>query len=95
MPVDTGFLRSSARGALGSWPSGPSDKPDDAAPGSFTWDGDSVTTVLATMEPGDVFYFGWTAVYALKQEVYNGFMEGTLQNWQGIVDANVRRLSDA
>lgn len=94
MPVDTGFLRSSGRGSLNGWPNGPSEKPDDAKPGQFQWDGEAVTTVLAAMEPGETFYFGWTAVYALRQEVYNGFLETTQQKWQQIVDVNVGKLSN-
>lgn len=94
MPVDTGFLRSSGAPSLNGWPSGPSDKPADAAPNSYGWDREGITTVLAEMKPGDTFHFGWTAVYALKQETYNGFLETTAQKWQGIVDANVRKLKN-
>jgi hypothetical protein len=94
MPVKTGFLRSTGLSSLNGWPSGPDDKPKDAAPNSFDWDGESVTTTLDDMKQGDTFYFGWTAVYALKQEVYNGFLDTAAQNWQTTVDANVRKLRD-
>lgn len=94
MPVDTGFLRSTGLSSLNGWPSGPDDKPADAALNSYNWDGESVTTTLADMKQGDTFYFGWTAVYALKQEVYNGFLDTAAQNWQAVVDANVRKLRD-
>lgn len=94
MPVDTGFLRSSGMSSLNGWPSGPDDKPDDALPNSYKWDGESVSVTLSNFNLGDTFYFGWTAVYALKQETYNGFLGATAQNWQSIVDANVARLKD-
>lgn len=91
MPVDTGFLRSSGLGSLNGWPSGPSDK---VAGERYNWTGDAITTTLAKMQPGDTFYFGWTAVYALRQETYNGFVGTTAQKWQNIVNMNVRKLSD-
>lgn len=94
MPVDTGFLRSTGLGSLNGWPSGPSDKPEGAAKGSFKWDGKAVTATLAAMSPGDTFHFGWTAVYALRQETYNGFVGTTAQKWQSIVNANIRKLKN-
>lgn len=89
MPVDTGFLRSSGLGSLNGWPSGPDERPGN---GPFAWDGESITTTLAGMTVGDTFYFGWTAVYALRQETYNGFMETTQQKWQSIVNVNIGKL---
>lgn len=89
MPIDTGFLRSTGLGSLNGWPNGPDEKVKGQ---KYSWDGDSVTTTLAAMQPGDTFYFGWTAVYALRQEGYNGFMETTAQKWQSIVNTNVGKL---
>ena len=94
MPVDTGFLRSSGIASLNGWASGPSEKPDGATKDSIKWTNESVITTLVNLQPGDTFYFGWTAVYALRQETYNGFMETTAQKWQSIVNANIGKLKN-
>lgn len=83
MRVKTGFLRASGTAALNALPSGPS-KGDPKK--SYTWMGESVNTVLAQIKIGDVFFFGWTARYAKIREVYDGFLETSLQNWQSHVD---------
>lgn len=51
-----------------------------------------LTDTLIKMKIGDTFFFGWTAIYAKRQEVYNGFMESAIMNWQNIVNNQVRRL---
>lgn len=79
MRVKTGFLRSSGIASLNAPPNGPN-KGDPK--GSYTWNGESVNTVLAKLKLGDVFYFGWTARYAKHREVFDGFLESAIQNWQ-------------
>jgi len=94
MPIDTGFLRASGRSSLTGWPSGPSENPEKLpypSDDKYSMTG-TIQADLATMELGDTFYFGWTAVYALQQETYNGFLGSALQNWQSIVDDNVIEL---
>lgn len=95
MRIDTGFLRASARAAVGNWPSGPSEKPANAAKNSFSYDGESVTAALAKMQLGDTFYFGWTANYAPYRELYDGFLEGSLQHWSRYVAFNTDKVAQA
>lgn len=90
MRVDTGFLRASARSSLSGFPSGNGVRPADAPVGQYTgvyddWDGNSVTATLINLKLGDTFYFGWVANYAPARELYDGFMEASLQNWPRFV----------
>lgn len=100
MRVDTGFLRASGRGQIGSMPSGPSQKPADAPTGQYTgiydnWNGKALVPTLYNMKLGDTFYWGWVAAYAPVREVYDLFMDGALQNWQGYVNTAVKKATDA
>lgn len=85
MPVDTGFLRNSARASTEGVPSRESRDPP---------------LVFAIMELGDTVTVGWTAAYALRMEhgfvgedklgrTYaqqgNGFLRSQVQNWPFIV----------
>lgn len=100
MPVDTGFLRLSGQGQLNQIPSGPTrgrhrkaTDGEGVLPEYATSDkADYILSILAKMKIGDVFYFGWTAIYALKQEIYHGFMESAVMKWKEIVDNQIRRL---
>lgn len=92
MRVDTNFLRASGRAALNAVPSGPSVKPNDAAPNSYTYDGDAVASVLAKMKLGDTFFFGWTANYVRYRETYDGFLGAALQNWSKYVARRTEQL---
>lgn len=99
MPVDTGFLRHSWQVGLNVIPSGETlgrdRKPGEVGvlPEYSTEDkADYVLPTLAKMKLGDVFYFGWTAVYAAKQEAYKGFLSSALMKWNEIVNNQVRRL---
>lgn len=87
MRVKTGFLRASGGAALNAAPQGPSKGDPD---GNYTWNIESLNTVLANMKLGDAFYFGWTARYAKYREVYDGFLETAVQNWQ----TNVNRATN-
>lgn len=99
MPVDTGFLRLSGHSQLNQIPKGEirgrhrkkgeeGVLPEYAMPDNA----DYILPILAKMKIGDTFYFGWTAVYALKQEIYHGFMESAVMKWKEIVDNQIRRL---
>lgn len=99
IPVDTGFLRLSGHSQLNQIPKGEirgrhrkkGEKgilPEYAVPDNA----DYILPTLAKMKIGDTFYFGWTAVYALKQELYHGFMESAVTKWKEIVDNQIRRL---
>lgn len=94
LPVDNGFLRQSALASLSGWPSGPSENPQKLkfeSPDKYTTTA-SVQLALANMQVGDTFYFGWTAAYAVKQEIRNGFVEKSLQNWQQTVVRNAENF---
>lgn len=91
MRVDTGFLRASGRGSLTGMPTGPG-RGELKAPNSYTWDGEALTLTLANMKFGDTFFFGWVARYARYRELYDGFMEASLQNWARIVAINTDTL---
>lgn len=99
MPVDTGFLRNSGVYSLNQIPKGETTGrerregevgvlPEYANPQT----GEELNIVLAKMKLKDVFYFGWTALYARKQEVYNGFVLKAVKKWKDFVEAAVRRL---
>ncbi len=85
MPVDTGFLRNSARASTEGVP---------------TSEGGDPPLVFAAMKVGDTVTVGWTAAYALRMEhgfmgedalgrTYaqqgNGFLRAEVQNWPFIV----------
>ena len=84
MRVDTGFLRNSLKANIGSMPSGAS------SPGN--WDDSEVVLTLIRLQPGQVFYAGWTANYARPREHYDGFLRMATQKWQEQVDAAARQL---
>lgn len=88
MRVDTGFLRASGQSSLNGMPSGPTRPPEGTLPGSLDWQPNQVNVTLGNMQLGAVFHFGWTANYARYRELYDGFMEGSLQNWGRIVAFN-------
>lgn len=87
MPVDTGFLRASGQLSLTGMPSGPTRDMSDK-----TYTEPTFTATLAGATAGDTLFFGWTAVYAGKQEYVNGYLSGALQKWQSIVAKNVEKL---
>lgn len=100
MPVDTGFLRSSGLARLNTPPSGPikgRDRAENEAGVIYSsyQSGDDAMLVLAKMKKGDVFYFGWTAVYAYFQDLRHGFMSVPVSNWQKYVKKAVERLENA
>ncbi|MFC4729094.1 hypothetical protein [Coralloluteibacterium thermophilus] len=92
MPVDTGFLRNSARASLSGAPDSSSDDPP---------------LVFARMKVGDTTTVGWTAAYALRMEhgfmgedalgrryaqQGNGFLTAQVQNWSFIVSEVTREV---
>lgn len=86
LPLKTGFLRASGRMSLTGMPTGPTRGETDqtySAP-------DSVS--LAGAKLGMSVFFGWTAVYARRQNMYNGFLDDAVKKWQKTVDAVVRDL---
>lgn len=99
MVVDTGFLRLSGQAQLNQIPSGPirgrhrkAGEEGVLPEYAISDNADYILPILAKMKIGDTFYFGWTAIYALQQEIYHGFMESAVMNWRQIVDGQIRRL---
>lgn len=90
MPVKTGFLRQSGKSSLSGFPTGPArGDPNISYPSVDNYSQDAgVQTTLASLNPGETFYFGWTAEYANIQNVYNGFLDAAIQNWPTIVRKN-------
>lgn len=92
MRVDTGFLRASGRASLDGWPSGQGQKPRNALPNSFSYDGEAVVATLSKLKLGDTFFFGWVANYAEYRELYDGFLEASMQNWSRYVAFHTEAL---
>lgn len=96
MPIDTGFLRASGTSHLNSLPSGPT-RGESKVPNSYPSADDYTSTSqvgvdLAAMNIDDIFYFGWTAEYARKQNLDNGFVDAAIQNWQSHVSKRANEL---
>lgn len=94
MPVDTGFLRASGQISLSGMPSGPVRGRDrkDGETGEL-YRAPEAYAVLSGVVAGMTVFFGWTAVYARKQNLYNGFLDKAIMNWQKIVNATVRKIA--
>jgi len=91
MPVRTGFLWSSGGSSLNSMPVG-AVKGDKTA--SYNWVNSTFELDLAKMKLGDVFYWGWTAVYANMQNTRNGFLEFGTDKWEKYVNKAVQYWRD-
>lgn len=86
LPLDTGFLRASGRTSLTGMPTGPTRGEKDqiyTSPETVTFSG---------VKLGMSVFFGWTAVYARRQNLYNGFLDHAVKSWQKTVDGVVRDL---
>jgi hypothetical protein len=88
LPVDTSFLRNSAKAEIGSMPSGPS-TPADGMPSAP--DG-QITLTLVRLKPGRSIYLGFTANYARYMEYRYKFVGLAAQKWQQIVNKNATEL---
>lgn len=91
LPFKDGFLWHSGSASLNSIPSGPT-KGEKGQ--KYAWSDQALVTTLADMEIGDIFVFGWTAVYARVQELRYGYLESAMQNWQKHVDSAVAKVKD-
>lgn len=87
MPVDTGFLRGSVAGAVGTMPSGPSENNGGPIPNA----GLSAALLRWNPDRGETFYAGWTANYARFMEYRYGFMRGAAELWDQTVTREARR----
>lgn len=89
MPVDTGFLRASGQVSLSGMPQGPTRGEKDQ---SYEYDANQTEVTLAGVKAGDRIWFGWTAAYAAKMELYYGFLASAVQRWNEIVERNTNRI---
>jgi hypothetical protein len=90
MPVRTGFLRMSGSAALNEIPVGETlGEKDKMYTANYAND---VPLILAQMKQGDVFYWGWTAEYANRQNVYCGFLDSAVDRWQITVNESVKKV---
>lgn len=94
MPVDTGFLRASAMGAVGAMPSGPTGTTIRGSGNSQRLAGTNFREFIGPINVGllnwrpekeETFYIGWTAGYARQMEYKYGFMRLAAQNWEKYV----------
>lgn len=95
MRIDTGFLRLSGQASLTGMPTGPSMR-DLTAKHAYD-NGETPTNItvqLGELKLGATFFFGWTANYARYRELYDGFLEGALQNWARIVAFNTDAIRE-
>lgn len=90
MRVKTGFLRASLMASTNMMPViRESAKP--AENGAYTWDGGSISLVIAGATLSDSIYLGYTASYAAHREYGargqepDAFVRTAAQQWQGIV----------
>lgn len=90
MPVDTGFLRASGQGSYSGFPTGPVKGDPDK---KYPYNENTVITSLARFKLGATFFFGWTAVYARKQNLYSGFLDKAVANWQNIVNSVIKDVA--
>lgn len=86
MPVDTGFLRATGISSVNVPPSGPIRGEKKK---KYTWNGESMVLTFSKFKIGDVFYFGWSAIYARKQNARHGFLDSAIMKWQSFVDAEI------
>lgn len=106
MPIDTSFLQNSLAVSSAAIPS--IDPSHDASQPPMTGNAAAIQAAIADMQLGDTLHFGFTAVYALRQnygftgwdslgryynQAGNLFVEKAVQNWQSIVSRNAARLS--
>ena len=91
MPIDTGFLTNSGKAQIGSLPSG-ADKTQKDYTNQEWLGGGQLQAVLSQLQPGDIFYYGWTAAYARKMEIRYMFAQSAAQNWQQHVSRAVTEL---
>lgn len=99
MPVDTGFLRNSGVYAINQLPKGETigrerrEGEEGVLPEySNPQTGEELNVVLASLKPEDIFYFGWSAIYAQKQELYNGFVSRAVSKWKEHLKNSIARF---
>jgi len=90
MRVDTGFLRASIAGNVGSMPSGESENPG----GAFNYEGTATSVALLKWNPelGETLYIGWVANYSKYRESQDGFLRGSVELWPRTVNEVAQKV---
>lgn len=91
MRVDTNFLRMSGGANLNSLPVGPSENPTPGQNVSGRVTGQDEILILSRWQPGDTFFFGWSASYAAVRESKDAFVRGATEKWPEIVNKNAAK----
>lgn len=91
MRRDTGFLINSGGAGINEMPRGPTENPEGAQVSSRVT-GMGLTEALGRWQPGDTFFWGWTAGYSAIRESKDGFMRGAAEKWNSIVASVARRV---
>lgn len=86
LPIDTGFLRSSLAGKIGSLPSGQTSG-DGAYVADTIGPGESASSTIIRWQPhaGEKFFAGWTASYARFMNMRYGYMTSAVEKWEDFV----------
>lgn len=93
MPVDTGYLRSSAQVSVNVSNTHMADIPDPDA--TYSFDGAALANDIASARVGDTLYLTFAAPYAYAQEMgtsrhpANAFLRTAAANWHAHVEAAV------
>lgn len=105
MPIDTSFLQNSLQGSATAMPT--IDAAHNGEQPPMYGNAAQIEALIAGMKLGDTLHFGFTAVYAMRQNYgftgtdslgrnYNQqgrfFVELALQQWPQLVENNQRRL---
>lgn len=88
MRVDTGFLRASGNISYDGLPSGPTRGNRKA---KYSTD-ENYIAKLSGFKLGQTIFFGWTADYAEIRNIYDGFLDNAVGQWQKTVAASVEKL---
>lgn len=95
MRVDTGFLRASGQMSLNGLPTGPV-RGEKTEKNSYETPVHTTITALSKFELGNSVFFGWTANYARRRNLYDGFLDMAVKDWPNIVArvaSEIRRRS--
>ena len=88
MRKDLGFLVNSAGAGIDQIPTGPSESPGGTITTQLT--GEPLAVALLKWQPGQTFYWGFTANYARFRESEDGFVRGAAEKWGSNVRDAVR-----
>ena len=81
--LDTGFLANSAGAGVGQIPTGLSESPGGTITTQLT--GLPLPVALLQWQPGQTFYWGFTAGYSAFRESEDGFVRGAAEKWPRFV----------